>query len=303
MKEEESLRKALAELNTLTGLNLSMEKQPEDMSAAAEKISLITEAYREKNSKTSYLQKLLAGRLSTAEIYSQAVRFHVPPEEKRAVFVIETKNVSDENILTVLKQLFMTKTHDFAMMADELRLVLIKSLKEDEGDESLRITAHTIVDMLNTEAMARVRVGYGNVIHDISEMPVAYREARLSLEIGRIFYIGENVIRYSRLGIGRLIYQLPEDTCRLFLSEVFGQKMQVSFDDETVATINTFFDNNLNISETARQLYVHRNTLVYRLEKIHQATGLDIRVFEDAMTFKIASMVAAYLKDKEETTK
>lgn len=150
------------------------------------------------------------------------------------------------------------------------------------------------------EAMIKVRVGYGNVVGQINELAQSYQEARMALEVGRVFYAQKDTISYSRLGIGRLIYQLPMSLCEMFIKEVFGEKIpEILDDEEAMSTINKFFDNNLNISETARQLYVHRNTLVYRLERIEKAIGLDIRSFDDAMTFRIAVMVLAHMRDSE----
>ena len=150
------------------------------------------------------------------------------------------------------------------------------------------------------EAMIKVRVGYGNVVGQINELAQSYQEARMALEVGRVFYAQKDTISYSRLGIGRLIYQLPMSLCEMFIKEVFGEKIpEILDDEEAMSTINKFFENNLNISETARQLYVHRNTLVYRLERIEKAIGLDIRSFDDAMTFRIAVMVLAHMRDSE----
>ena len=160
-------------------------------------------------------------------------------------------------------------------------------------------TANMILDMLNTEAMTKVRVAYGTVINDIKEVSRSYKEAKMALDVGKIFYASKNVIAYSNLGIGRLIYQLPIPLCKMFIREVFDGKSPDEFDEETLTTINKFFENSLNVSETSRQLYIHRNTLVYRLDKLQKSTGLDLRVFEDAITFKIALMVAKYMKYME----
>ena len=149
--------------------------------------------------------------------------------------------------------------------------------------------------MLNTEAMVKATVAYGTIVKEIKEVSRSYKEARMALDVGKIFFSTKNVIAYNNLGIGRLIYQLPMPLCEMFMKEVFGGKLPESLDDETLNTINKFFDNNLNISETSRQLFLHRNTLVYRLEKIQKSTGLDIRVFDDALTFKIALMVSSYM--------
>ena len=166
--------------------------------------------------------------------------------------------------------------------------------------ESTRKTAaKTAVDMLNMEAMVKVRGSFGTIVNELKDLSRSYKEARMAMDVGRIFYAGKRVISYNELGIGRLIYQLPPNLCRMFIHEIFGSSEMADFDQEILTTIDTFFDNNLNVSETARQLFVHRNTLVYRIEKLQKSTGLDIRTFEDAMTLKIALMVKAYLKDLE----
>ena len=160
----------------------------------------------------------------------------------------------------------------------------------------MRRVAHMLVDMLNTEAMTSAWVSYSNLTDNIHHLPSAYKEAKTALEVGKIFYAQKNVFGYNRLGIGRLIYQLPVEICEMFIDEFFKEETLDSIDDETLATIRTFFENNLNLSETSRQLYVHRNTLVYRFEKLQKKFGLDIRTFEDALTFKLAMMVVDYIK-------
>ena len=157
-----------------------------------------------------------------------------------------------------------------------------------------------MLDMLNTEAMSSVRISYGTIVNEIKQVSKSYKEAQMALDVGKIFYTEKNIIAYNTLGIGRLIYQLPIPLCKMFMQEIFGERMPDTFDEETLVTINKFFDNNLNVSETSRQLYIHRNTLVYRLEKLQKSTGLDIRVFDDALTFKIALMVVNYMKYMEE---
>ena len=155
--------------------------------------------------------------------------------------------------------------------------------------------ARTILDMLNTEAMAKVHIAYGTIINEIRDVSRSYKEAKMALDVGKIFYSEQHVVAYGQLGIGRLIYQLPLHLCRMFIREIFNGKSPDDLDEETLTTINKFFDNNLNVSETSRQLYIHRNTLVYRLDKLQKSTGLDLRTFEDAITFKIALMVVKYM--------
>ena len=175
-------------------------------------------------------------------------------------------------------------------------MILIKSLTPNSTHEDMMAVADTIVAMMNAEAMLNVRVAFGNIVQELKDVSKSYKEAKMALDVGKIFYAERNVVAYSILGIGRLIYQLPVNLCKLFVDEIFGENVPSQFDDETLTTINKFFENNLNVSETSRQLFVHRNTLVYRIEKIQKSTGLDLRNFDDALTFKIALMVVNYMK-------
>ena len=184
---------------------------------------------------------------------------------------------------------------------DGTRTVLLKRVA-DIQDENYEKYARTIVDNLQTEAMMNVWVGYGDAVDSFEKMNEAYQNACTALKIGMVFYGAEKVFCYGHLGIARLIYKLPADLCEIFLREVLKENMDAEFDDETLTTINQLFDHNLNISETARQLFIHRNTLVYRLERIEKRLGLDIRSFEDAMIFKIAMMVRVHLNELRKET-
>ena len=213
----------------------------------------------------------------------------------RVVFVIEVSGKKDGAVVETVKNLFAASSRDFVTEVDEKSLILVKDVRDISSDEELAKLAKTLVDNLQTEAMVKVRVGYGNRVELLPDIARSYQEARMALEVGRIFYAEHETVSYSKLGIGRLIYQIPTSLCEMFLREVFGDKIPDMFDEETTVTINKFFENNLNISETARQLYVHRNTLVYRLERIERTIGLDIRTFEDAMLFKISLMVIDHM--------
>ena len=177
-----------------------------------------------------------------------------------------------------------------------MTIIVVKELSPGESLDSLENTAITLVDMINTEIMTQAWVGYGNTADDLNQLPQAYQEAQTALTIGRIFYSGQTTFSYDRLGIGSLIYQLPMPICEKFIKETFQGESLDSLDDETYTIIRTFFENDLNLSETARQLYVHRNTLVYRFEKIQKKYGLDLRTFKDALTFQLAMMVNNYIE-------
>ncbi len=301
IKEQDDINRTLEELRKVTGLSLTLDGEEDGIAEdAAEKIAMLTAAWREKYDRTNFLRNLLYGNISEADLYAAASRFHIQENGRRLLYVIECRGGSAEEAGRIIRQMFVLRTGDQFAVLDENRMILIKSLAARDDDGKLMSEAHTMVDMLNMEAMISARVGYSAPIESLKDMPAAFREAVLSLEIGRIFYSSGTVFRYDRLGIGRLVYDLPEESCRLFLKELFGDSSPDDFDEETVSIINAFFENNLNISETARQLYIHRNTLVYRLEKLHQATGLDLRNLDDAIALKLGMMISRCMKARRQ---
>ena len=266
---------------------------------AAFQIQNLLVAYKERYDKDNFIKNLLLDNLLLVDIYNRAKKLHIETSVNRVVFLIETKDEKDSNALETVKGLFAGKSRDFITQVDEKNIILVKELKEEEGYEDMEKTANVSLDMLNTEAMISVHVSFGTIVNEIKDVSRSYKEAKMALDVGKIFYSDQNVIAYSSLGIGRLIYQLPMPLCKMFIGEIFGENTPDDFDDETIATINKFFENSLNVSETSRQLYIHRNTLVYRLDKLEKSTGLDLRVFDDAITFKIALMVVKYMKYME----
>ncbi len=266
---------------------------------ASFQIQSLLVAYKERFDKDNFIKNLLLDNLLLVDIYNRAKKLHIETDVRRIVFIIETKNEKDTNALETVRTLFSSKTKDFITAVDEKNIILVKEVKPSETYEDMNKTAKVIVDMLNTEAMSSVNVAYGTIVNEIKEVSRSYKEAKLALDVGKIFYSDRKIIAYSNLGIGRLIYQLPIPLCKMFIKEIFDGKSPDEFDEETLTTINKFFENSLNVSETSRQLYIHRNTLVYRLDKLEKSTGLDLRVFEDAITFKIALMVVKYMKYME----
>jgi len=253
-------------------------------------------AYKEKMDKNRFIQNLILDNMLLVDVYNQAKKMKIPVELRRVVFLIEARNEGENLILDTLKGLYATGTKDFVTAVDEKHVILVKALQTTDEYLQLDQIARELVDTLNMEAMVSVRIAYGTIIEELKDVSKSYKEAHMALEVGRVFYADRNILAYNELGIGRLIHQLPASLCEMFLNEVFEGNTADQFEEEELTTVYTFFANNLNISETARQLYVHRNTLVYRLEKIQKRTGLDVRVFEDALTFKIAMMVADHMK-------
>lgn len=262
---------------------------------AVSSIQNLIVAYKERFDRNNFFQNLLLDNLLLVDIYNRAQKLHIEVECPRIIYLIETKIEKDNSAMEMLKSLFSSQNGDYITAVDEKNIILIKALEREDDLDTIEKTADMIVDMMNSEAMMNVRVAYGTVVSELREVSKSYKEATMAMDVGKIFYAEKCVISYAKLGIGRLIYQLPLPLCRMFIKEVLHGLTMDDFDDETLATVNKFFENNLNVSETSRQLYIHRNTLVYRLDKLQKMTGLDLRNFDDAIIFKITLMVSKYM--------
>ncbi|MFV0528527.1 MAG: PucR family transcriptional regulator [Lachnospiraceae bacterium] len=255
---------------------------------------------KEKLNKNSYMQNILQNRYSAAEIYTNAKKLRIEHAAERAVLLIESTPRTEADSIKAVKSLLSSRTGDYVTSFEDGYIVVVRELQTPNTYEDLANTAQILVELLNTEVMVTARVAYSAVSKELSDLPTAYVQARTALEVGAIFYPDQNTFGFQNLGIGHLIYQLPPETCQRFLAETFKDASLDSLDAEMLTTIRIFFQNNLNLSETSRQLYVHRNTLVYRFEKIQKKFGLDIRTFSDALTFQIALMVSSYIKFKQD---
>lgn len=255
-------------------------------------------AYKERFDKDNFIKNLLLDNLLLVDIYSRAKKLHIQTDVSRVVMIVESENGKDNNALELSRTHFGS-SKDFVTAVDENNVIVVKDLSESEMPREIDKSARALEAYLQKEGVKNVHIAYGTVVHEIKEVSRSYKEAKMALDVGKIFFDERDVIAYSELGIGRLIYQLPIPLCKMFIKEIFGGKSPDDFDEETLTTIHKFFENSLNVSETSRQLFIHRNTLVYRLDKLQKSTGLDLRVFEDAITFKIALMVVKYMKYME----
>ncbi len=262
-------------------------------------IQTLLVAYREKFDKDNFIKNLLLDNLLLVDIYNRAKKLHIEVGVRRVVFLVESHENMDGTVQEALKEFFSAEGNDFVTAVDEKNIIVVKELASDDGYEQVQKIAESMLDMLSSEVMLSTRVSYGTIVNEIKEVSRSYKEAKMALEVGKIFFVERHIVAYNALGIGRLIYQLPIPLCKMFIKEIFADVSPDDFDEETLETIAKFFENNLNVSETSRQLFIHRNTLVYRLDKLDRATGLDLRVFDDAITFQIALMVVKYMKYME----
>ena len=265
--------------------------------AVAVAASNVRHYYDEKYDKTNFMQNILFDNLLSFDLHQKARELHVDADVYRAIFYIRVIEEANENaVYEVVRNMFPDKEKDFVINVEGSDIVLVKEMNENSGSKELEDMAHMILNTVNSETMSTVLIGLGTVAQNIDMLNASYKEAQVAIEVGQVFSEEQSILNYDNLGIGRLIYQLPIRLCELFLHEVFRKGSIDSLDDETILTINKFFENDLNVSETSRQLFVHRNTLVYRLEKIYKITGIDLRKFDQAIVFKVAMMVYKYLE-------
>ena len=258
----------------------------------------IKSLYDEKYDKGSFIKNIILDNILPSDIYIKSKELHFNTEEVRIVFLVKFYGKTDMMPFEMLQNMFPDKSKDYVISVGEHDIVLVKDIKPNTEMKEVEKIAVNIADTLSTEFYTKVAIGISTMVDNIKDLARAYKEAQVAIEVGKVFETEKNIISYENLGIGRLIYQLPTTLCEMFLSEVFKKGSLESLDRETLMTIQAFFENNLNVSETSRKLFVHRNTLVYRLEKIRKLTGLDLREFEHAITFKVALMVKKYLNSK-----
>ncbi len=261
-------------------------------------LSNIKNLYDEKYDKGSFIKNIILDNILPSDIYIKSKELHFNAEESRVVLLVRFMGKTDMMPFEMLQNMFPEKGRDYVIGVGEHEVVLVKELKPGQDNRDMEKVAVNIVDTMSSEFYTKVAIGVSTIVDNIKDLARAYKESQIALDVGKVFETEKSVVSYENLGIGRLIYQLPTTLCEMFLQEVFKKGSLESLDRETLMTIQCFFENNLNVSETSRKLFVHRNTLVYRLEKIRKLTGLDLREFEHAITFKVALMVKKYLSSK-----
>ncbi|MCL2577666.1 MAG: helix-turn-helix domain-containing protein [Defluviitaleaceae bacterium] len=266
---------------------------------AAFHIQALSMAYKERFDRDNFLKNLLLDNLLLVDIYSRAKKLRIENGVRRVVYLVETSMDTDMSALEILRGIFPDRQKDFITAVDESSIILVKELNERDDTEDIEQTALTIADTLTAEAMTGVCVAIGSPITDLKNVSSSFKEARLAQDVRKIFEMEKQVVNYERLGIGRLIYQLPAPLCRIFINEMLQGFSMEDIDEELFVTVQKFFENDLNVSKTAHDLFIHRNTLVYRLDKIQKLTRLDLRKFTDAITFKITLMVTRYMQYRE----
>ena len=255
--------------------------------------------YEERHDRGTFVKNILTDNILPGDIYVRAKELHFSIDAPRAVFLVRQLGHGDVAAVEVLQGIFSDRLQDFVLSINESDIAVVKQINPSTTSDDLRRMAQSMEDLLKTELFIKTVIGIGTVSSHLRELADSYKEAQTAIDVGKVFDTEKTIIHYENLGIGRLIYQLPTTLCEIFLTEVFKKNSIDSLDQETLFTINKFFENNLNVSETSRKLFVHRNTLVYRLEKIKKLTGLDLRQFDHAIIFKVALMVRKYLSSRD----
>ena len=252
--------------------------------------------YDDKYDKTTFIKNIISDNTLPLDLHQRARELHLDYEQERVVYILKVMQSGDVAAIDVFMNLFPKTEHDFVFGMDDSTIVLVKEIDSETSEDKIESLAQSIVDTLNSEAMMNVMVGISTETNNVNMLAAAYKEAQIALEVGSVFETEKRILTYKNLGVGRLIYYLPVKLCQLFLQEVLTKRGLDALDEEIVTTIYEFFKNDLNVSETARKLYIHRNTLVYRLDKVQKTIGLDLRNFDDAVVFKVAMMVQQYLE-------
>ncbi len=253
------------------------------------------EFYDERYDKTNFIKNVMLENILPGDIYAKSKELHFTTDIPRVVILIRLVDRTDIFAYDIIQTLFPEKTKDFVINVGENDIALIKEVRSNIEIRDIEKLSRSIIDTLNSEFYTKAVIGIGTIVTTLKDIPRSFKEAQVAIEVGKVFDVEKSIVSYSNLGIGRLIYYLPTPLCNMFLSEVFKKGTMDSLDHETLFTIQKFFENNLNVSETSRKLFVHRNTLVYRLDKIRRLTGLDLKQFDDAIVFKVALMVRKYL--------
>ena len=262
-------------------------------------VSSIKKMHDEKHDSATFVKNIILDNILPGDIYIKARELHFEGDIPRAVFLIRQEDHADVATLDIIQSMFPDKQRDFVLHINEKDIVLVKEIKPNTDSKELHKLAKSIEDTLENDIQMKCQIGIGTVSTQLKDIAKSFKEAQVALEVGAVFDTERNIVNYESLGLGRLIYQLPTTLCEMFLSEIFKKGSIDALDQETLFTIQKFFENNLNVSETSRKLFVHRNTLVYRLEKIKKLTGLDLREFDHAIVFKVALMVRKYLASQE----
>ena len=296
MKKDE-IESTLEKLKDLTGIDLKLTKEVDGMAqvkgtVSVKALSMFLEETEGSGSRERFYRAVISGMYGEDEVRTKAAALSLNTSDKRAVVLVETK--SADLAAELIRQLFPCEEGNDVFAIDRDNVILIRALGAKKSN--IHDDVSRIVSAVNTELMENVRAAYGDTVNDISLLKDSYEEARTAMEVAGMFYEGMYVIPYNSLGLGRLIYAIPAELCERFLKDSFGGKKKAAFNEEELKMINSFFERDLNISETARALFLHRNTLVYHLEKLKKKTGLDIRHFDDALTLKLILMMSAYLE-------
>ncbi len=290
--------KSRGKIDYVVFIESETEESEREVKMLAAYIAGVRQMHNDKYDKNNFIKNILADSILPGDVFMKSKELHLAYDCDRAVFALQYDEIRGVDVYDIINGLFPDNGKDFVIDLDNNMVAVVKEVQMGINMAEIEKMARQITDTVTSEAMVNIRLGIGTVATSIKDIAKSYKEARIALEVGKVFDGEKNIINYDNLGIARLIYQLPTTLCELFLSEVFKKDSIDSLDQETLYTIQKFFENNLNVSETSRQLYVHRNTLVYRLDKVRKITGLDLRIFEHAIVFKVALMVKKYLISK-----
>jgi len=232
-------------------------------------------------------RRVMLDELSGPEMDAMAHEQGIPFEASRCVMLFQIIQTSHASAYSLLSELIPQEEGDCLVEMDRHMVALVKDMAPVESEDELDQFAQAVSETLMSETAHQAIVGIGTPRNSLSALGESYREARRAMEVGRIFKPQETICQFRKLLLERFLTEVPRDVSLYYHNLLFNRRTARLFNEEMLYTIEMFFKKDLNLSDTARQLYIHRNTLVYRLDKVQRLIGLDLRKFEDAVTFKI----------------
>ncbi len=283
----QEIRDLLEQLNTETGLHLEITEGEVDDDTSLRLRELLL-SVKDHTRRDLFWQNLLLGQMSREEILLLSHRLHIDMSARWVLFLVAFLQDMGEMGQSVL--MTYVGSRDKLVKLDDRHAVIIK--KEGKKPLDIRQIAENLSDTLQAEAMVMVKVIYDRPVSDLNALPESLKHCEAALRISGLLYGESRVVSYDELSFEKLLFSVPKETAEEFLRERAPDFDVTMLDNEMMSTITTLFRNELNLGDTAKELFIHRNTLVYRLEKFEKQTGLDLKRFDDAVVCRVALILS-----------
>ena len=297
MNFEDKKEKLLEQLSKASGIKFEIADSELSDEETVNKLKEMVVRFNVLDSKSSFYRAFLTRELSYSDAAGYIHRFHIDENAIRMVFYLESQIDYSKEAVSLLKSL-LPDSQDALVQIDTKHIAVIVHFDTLPTDEDILQYCNEFLDMLESEAFLSFKVSYDLPINKFTELPNSYKDIVLAMHIGNIFRSSDHVYSYSTMGLGRLLYNIPEEEVETYLNNHINIDILAQLDVETLNLLEAFFDNDLSLAETSRKMFIHRNTLIYRLDKFADLTGYDVRKFSDAITVKLSLMLYNYIRSR-----